>query len=85
MQAESALDYIAQDRPNAAVRWLNGLLERVDRLRDLPDQGRHVPEARRQDLRELIYGSYRVIYRRGSDAIEFLAVIHGARRLPPLR
>jgi plasmid stabilization system protein ParE len=83
VQAESALDYIAQDRPSAAVRWLDGLLERVDLLRDLPEQGRHVPEARRQDLRELIYGRYRVIYRVRHDEIAVLQVRHSRQELDP--
>jgi toxin ParE1/3/4 len=75
-QAEEALDYIGDDRPEAAVRWLDGLFERVARLAEFPHQGRVVPEARREDLRELIYGSYRVIYRVREDAIAVILVRH---------
>jgi plasmid stabilization system protein ParE len=82
-QAEAALDYIAQDRPAAAARWLDGLFQRVDVLRDLPEQGRLVPEARRRDLRELIYGSYRVIYRVRQEEVSILLVRHSRQHLDP--
>jgi len=82
-QAEAALDHIAQDRPAAAARWLNDLLQRVDVLRDLPEQGRLVREAPRRDLRELIYGSYRVIYRVRQEDIAILLVRHSRQHLDP--
>lgn len=39
-----------------------------------------VPERRRDDLREVIYGAYRVIYRLDSDQVVILTVRHS--RLP---
>jgi toxin ParE1/3/4 len=62
-QAEAAFDYIAADRPHAAADWLSGLFERVDLLLEFPLQGRHVPEADRAEVRELIYEGYRIVYR----------------------
>jgi len=34
-------------------------------------------------IREVIEGPYRVIYRTESDGLVVLAVVHGARLLPP--
>ena len=58
-----AVEYIAQDHPAAAVAWIDRLFERVALLEDQPLQGRQLPEASRPDLREVLYGRYRVIYR----------------------
>jgi plasmid stabilization system protein ParE len=78
-QVDEALAYIAADDAAAAGRWLEELLERVEALRRFPDAGRVVPELGRDDLRELLVGSYRVIYRRSEAAIEIAVVRHQAR------
>ena len=75
-QAEAALDYIAKDRPQAAAAWLSGLFERVRMLETLALQGRVVPEANRDDLRELIYGAYRIVYRIRGEVVSVLLVHH---------
>ena len=43
--------------------------------------GRPVPEADRDDVRELIYHGYRIIYRTKSARVQILTVIHGSRNL----
>jgi plasmid stabilization system protein ParE len=74
-QAETAFDHIAEDRPQAAQDWLFGLFERVELLLQFPEQGRTVPEADREDLREVIYEErHRVVYRVDPDWIHVLLV-----------
>ena len=74
-QAETAFDYIAEDRPRAGEGWLAGLFERVELLLQFPDQGREVPEVGRADLREVIYEErHRIVYRVVSDWIRILLV-----------
>ncbi len=80
-QVDEVVAYIAADDQAAALTWLEQLLERVASLARFPDSGRIVPELQRDDLRELIVGSYRVIYRRKADVVEIAAIRHGARRL----
>jgi plasmid stabilization system protein ParE len=58
------------------------LVAAVRRLRDHPLSGRVVPELGRPTLREVIEGSYRIVYRVTPDAVQILAVVHGARRFP---
>ena len=77
--------YIAQTSPVYAEGVVDRIWHRSGQLAEFPDSGREVPEYKRPDIREVIQGAYRVIYRRGADAIQVLAVLHGARRLPPLR
>jgi len=74
-QAETAFDYVAEDRPQAAQDWLLGLFELVDLLLQFPEQGRTVPEAGRDDLREVIYEErHRIVYRVEPDWIRILLV-----------
>jgi toxin ParE1/3/4 len=70
--------YIAQDDPDVADRWTLELFDAVERLADFPESGRMVPELGARDVRELIFGAYRVFYRVGS-AVEVLSVRHGSQ------
>ena len=84
-QLAAVYQYIAQTSAVYAEGVVDRIWHRSGQLAEFPDSGREVPEYKRSDIREIIQGSYRVIYRRRVDAVEVLAVIHGARRLPPLR
>ncbi len=79
-RVDEIVDYIAKDDPAAARRWAGALVERVQQLEDYPERGRTVPELFRPDVRELLYGEYRIIYRLDTSAVEILTVRHGRRR-----
>ena len=72
--------YIAQDDPDAAARWTVELFGAVERLVDFPESGRVVPELGSRQVRELIFGAYRVFYRVGST-VDVLSVRHGSQML----
>jgi plasmid stabilization system protein ParE len=72
---------IAQDKPGAAARWLDGLFDAAESLADLPRLGRMVPELKKEDHRELSYGRYRIIYRIDAKQISVLTVRHSRRLL----
>ena len=80
-QAEEIADYIADDNPIASEKWLSGLFEAVERLTDYPKSGRPVPEIPRPEIREIVYGEYRIIYRVRSATVALLTVRHGRRVL----
>ena len=82
-RAVEAFEQIARDRPSAAVRWLERLLERVGSLASFPDRGRAVPELQRPDVRELVVKPYRVIYRRDPKRVVVLTIDHGRREFDP--
>ena len=42
-------------------------------------EGRVVPEAGNEALREIIRGNYRIVYRVKQDAVEVVTVFHAAR------
>jgi len=58
------------------------ITERSKQIGTLPATGQVVMEYGDPTIREVIEGPYRIIYRCGSQ-VEVLAVIHGARLLPP--
>jgi plasmid stabilization system protein ParE len=61
-RVEDTARYIAENSPDAAVRWVEDLFSAVERLADFPESGRMVPEVGSPRIRELIFGTYRVIY-----------------------
>ncbi|MBT43057.1 MAG: plasmid stabilization protein [Idiomarina sp.] len=61
-RVEDIVQYIAEDKPSAAVEWIDGIFDIVERLADFPESGRVVPEVGGRRIREIIFGAYRVIY-----------------------
>jgi toxin ParE1/3/4 len=54
------------------------LTRRSQQIAKFPFSGRRVPEYDVDQIREVIEGSFRIIYYIKSDQIDVLAVIHGA-------
>ncbi len=78
---EGIRDYIAKDSPYYARRFIERIFDAAQKLQDHPRMGRPVPEADREDVRELIYQGYRIIYRTKPDRVQVITVIHGSRNL----
>jgi len=74
-------DFIAADDPDAAARHTNELVGRAKRLAEFPQMGRTVPELPGSELRELIEGRYRIVYRIRASHVEILTVFEGHRQL----
>jgi plasmid stabilization system protein ParE len=66
-----------------AERLGKQLVEKSLSLRSLPERGRIVPETG-LPYREIIYRSYRVIYRLNGDNIEIVRFWHAARGVPEI-
>lgn len=75
-------EYIARDDPSAARRWVNRLRERARAAAAVPSSGRRVPELGRNDVREVLVRSYRIVYRVLDDEIHVLTVFEGHRLFP---
>lgn len=78
-------DYITEDSPESAYRFIERLFDAAEPLANQPQMGRHVPEAERQDVRELLYKDYRIIYRIKPKQVDILTVVHGSRDLKRLK
>jgi addiction module RelE/StbE family toxin len=75
-------DYIARDKPSAAKKWIETIFSKVEQLKASPEMGRIVPEINNYQLRELIYGNYRIIYRLEKKQVSILTIRHGKQILP---
>lgn len=73
--------FIARDNPNRAMSFGYELISETDRLREFPELGRIVPEYRNDDIRELVFRPYRIVYRVIHDEklCEIARVWHSAR------
>ena len=86
-QLEAIHDYVAQTSPEYARRIIDRLTKRSIQIAVFPFSGRMVREYELNEVREVIEGSYRIIYliKEAEDQIEVLAVIHSSREgLSPL-
>jgi len=75
-------DYIARDSPHYADLTVRRVFDAVERLARFPESGRVVPELRRRDIREVIVGSLRVVYRHDGVTVGVATVFNASRRLP---
>ncbi len=73
--------YIAQNSPQYARRMVDRLTRRSEQISQFPSSGRIVPEFETEQIREVIEGSYRIIYYIKTDQIDILAVIHGSQQI----
>ncbi len=78
---EATCLFIARDSPQLAATFADRILRATDRLASNPRLGRMVPELGIENIREVIVGNYRVIYRLREDDVHLLTVHHGARLL----
>ena len=62
------------------------LISETDRLQGFPELGRSVPEYRDDNIREIIFRPYRIVYRIDHERrlCEIARVWHSARGLPQL-
>ena len=73
-------DYIEKDSFQYAQIVVNSLFNATDILAQHPLSGRMVPEFNDKNTRELIRGSYRIVYKvLNEDRIDIIAVHHSAQ------
>jgi plasmid stabilization system protein ParE len=84
-ELEQVGEYIAKDDPTAAEKWVERLHARATKAAIVPGTGRVVPEYKREDIREVLLGNYRIVYRVHPSRILVLAVREGHQLLPQLQ
>ncbi|MBM3268553.1 MAG: type II toxin-antitoxin system RelE/ParE family toxin [Candidatus Sericytochromatia bacterium] len=75
-------DYLDSFSPRAAQETVLRILARAEQGLDYPDSGRIVPELADSDTREFIEGTYRIVYRRGKEAVTVVAVFDARMPIP---
>ena len=81
-ELEDIFEFIARDSVTNAVRWYLKVQEKILSLKENP---RRCPVAiesryRSYEIRHLIVGQYRVLFRIRDDSVEVLHVRHGNRK-----
>lgn len=74
-------DYIAKDSERYAEITIHRLFESVDILEDYPKAGKMVSEFEDELLRELVRGSYRIVYQIINDFQVEIMTVHNCARL----
>src|SRR5690348_4713135 len=80
----SIVFHIAKDNPSRARSFGNELIDSALTLATFPERGRVVPEIGDPSVREIIHGSYRIMYEvfPASRVVYVLRFWHGARGEP---
>jgi toxin ParE1/3/4 len=75
-------EYITQDNPRTAERWIDEIFAKVEQLKPFPEMDLIVPETNHRKVREPIYSHYRIVYRIEQEQISVLTIRHGKQILP---
>ncbi|MEX2410613.1 MAG: type II toxin-antitoxin system RelE/ParE family toxin [Candidatus Paceibacterota bacterium] len=71
------LEFISEDNPDAALTLIEQFETKVEKLRQNPESGRVLPEAKNDNIREIVvHKNYGVIYEIKPDTIGILTVRH---------
>ena len=76
--------YIAHDNPTRAVSFTEELLDRCQALAATPRAYPLVPRYERFGIRRCVHGDYLIFYRVGSEQIEVIHILQGARDIEAL-
>ena len=75
---------IREDSPSRAAEWRKGLVKAAQTLDRFPKRCPLAPESGPEiEIRQLVYGAYRVLFTVAKDTVFVLHIRHGARQ--PLR
>lgn len=73
--------YLEQGVPDIGQKFVNAILNNVQRLRDHPDSGRKVPELNQDRIREIIHPPFRVVYLRNASSVNLVRIWRSERLL----
>jgi toxin ParE1/3/4 len=81
LNLEEICNYISRDSEYYASLFAKKIISIVKNIPQFPKSGRIVPEYKDDNLREIIYQNYRIVYRLKDDIVEIVAICHGAKPL----
>jgi toxin ParE1/3/4 len=74
-------EYIARDSKYYAESFVKRIQQETKNLRSFPKIGRIVPETNNENIREIIFQNYRIIYQINKNEIIIATIFHAARIL----
>ncbi|MDZ7625512.1 MAG: type II toxin-antitoxin system RelE/ParE family toxin, partial [Ignavibacteriaceae bacterium] len=70
-------EYISRDNPVAATEFVDKLISIAETIVDNPKKGRVVPELSLDNIRELLFKNYRIVYLIKKSSVDVLTVFEG--------
>jgi plasmid stabilization system protein ParE len=74
-------EFISRDNPQVAIEFTDKLISISETILDNPEKGRIVPELSIEQIREILFKGYRIVYYRKETSIEILTVFEGHQLL----
>ena len=74
-------EYIAKDNSLIAIEFTDKLISIGETIPDNPGKGRIVPELAIEQIREVLYKGYRIVYNLKETSIDILTVFEGHQLL----
>ena len=81
-QLSAIFNYISEDSSTYAKISIDKITRRSEQIEKFPYSGKIVQEYRNHNIREIIEGSYRIIYNIKKNQIDILSIIHVRQILP---
>lgn len=79
---EGIHDYIAEDSSTAAHKVVSGIYEKIQLLRAYPRLGQRYELTTDREVREILYGHYRIAYLlENEQRVKILGIFHGAMEI----
>ncbi len=75
-------DFISLDSRYYGQIFVERIIQQVEKLKLFPEIGRIVPEYKQENIREIIFGNYRIVYHFYENSIVVLNIIHASRDFP---
>jgi addiction module RelE/StbE family toxin len=72
-------DYIAADSVKAAKRFISAIKEKLKILKQYPEIGKPIYPDKFNNLRQVLYKSYRIIYQLKDNKVVIITIHHQSR------
>ena len=77
-QLDSIRTYIESNNSYFAERYINRMLRRIELLKSFPESGELQPQYRGSNVRQVVFGNYRIIFQSTTTVVRILAIQHAA-------
>lgn len=78
---DAIAEYIALDKPSAAMKLVQKVFSSTERLEQFPESGRKPPELQKSRYLEVLVNPCRIFYRIEGDKVYTLYVMRSERKL----
>ena len=81
LRLQEVEEYISRDNPITAADFVDNLISLAETIVDNPKKGRVVLELSLENIRELLFRNYRIVYLIKKNSVEILTVFEGHQLL----